>query len=559
MKKKRKNKKKNGLLKVFIVLLLICLIAFGAFVFLNNRKIETHTMFLASEDINLNVLDKDLQEVSFIRGKQVEASDRLKKIDDVDYIKIFIDDEEYYILDNYLADNKEDCVLEKELWVYRTCSIYKDVNGSKLNGLILKGEKIDVIGHSPLKDDGTVERYEYVDGYILSKYLTKDENKAINEDDSNYAAYFQNSTIDPYGAGSASTLDYYPNEKPKFEDNIMPDVCQALYINRSALYDIEEYIDYALSTHVNTFVIDIRDSHIITYASPVMQEYSISSYNAAAFTLDEFKAKVQKCKDAGLYVVARITIFKDSNFMNDHPEYAILDKYDDYQPFKYGGAYWPSAYCREVWEYNVELAKECISDIGFNEIQFDYVRFPEQIDYFADVLDALDLRNKYNETRAEAVQRFLMYASDEIHSVNGYISADVFGETSEGYVCAYGQYWPAISNVVDVISPMPYPDHFSPHSYGIEEYVWEVPYKLLTRWGINTNKQQALIPTPAKIRTYIQGYNSIHEPYVVYDNSKLDEQIRALIDSGVYDGYIVWNAGSYIDVYELYKEALSSY
>lgn len=553
------KKTRKVLLIILIVLLLLVCAALVYLLFFYNAKPKTQTKYLASDKTIVYVLNKDEEEASFIRGNTIEVSEKIKKIGDVDYLKAYIDDELYYVLEENLVDEKEDAVLEKQLWVYRTCSIYKEQSGSKLNGLIEKGEKIQITSHSPIKEDGTVDRYGFEGGYILTKYLTADEDYAKSENDSSYSKYFLERTSDPYGAGSASTLDYYENEKPEFEDNVMPDVCQTLYINTEALYDIEDYIDYALSTHVNSFVIDIRDSHIVSYASPIMAEKSPSSYKAAAFTKDEFIEKVKKCKDAGLYVIARITVFKDSNFMKDHPEYAILDLYDNNEPFLYGGAYWPSAYCREVWEYNVELSKECIEDIGFNEIQYDYVRFPEQIDYFADVLNALDLRNEYNETRAEAIQRFLMYAADEVHSVGGYVSADVFGETAEGYVCAYGQYWPAISNVVDVISPMPYPDHFSPHFYGIEEVVWEVPYKLLTYWGINAKRQQSLTPSPAKVRTYIQGYNAIYEPFVFYDNEKLDEQIRALIDSGIYDGYIVWNSGSFIDTYELFKEALSSY
>lgn len=553
-------KKKRKILIVLLIILIILILIGGALLFyFMNRKPQTETKYLASEETMVYLLNKDEQEVSFVRGTEIEVSEKIKKINDIEYLKAYLDDEEYYVLNENIVDEKEAAVLEKQLWVYRTCSVYESYEGSKLSGLIFKGEQINITSHSPLKDDGSVDRYGYDGGYVLNKYLTDDEAYAKSDNDSKYSKYFLERTNDPYGAGSASSLDYYENEKVTFEDNVMPEICQTLYINTEALYDIEDYIEYAKSTNVNAFVIDIRDSHIVTYASPIMKEKSPSSYEAAAFSKDEFKEKVKKCKDAGLYVIARITVFKDSNFMKDHPEYAILDLYDNNQPFLYGGAYWPSAYCREVWEYNVELSKECIIDIGFNEIQYDYVRFPEQIDYFADVLNALDLRNKYNETRSEAIQRFLMYACDEVHAVNGYVSADVFGETAEGYVCAYGQYWPAISNVVDVISPMPYPDHFSPHFYGIEEYVWEVPYRLLTIWGSYAKHQQTLIPTPAKIRCYIQGYNAIHEPFVFYDNEKVDEQIRALIDSDIYDGYIVWNSGSYLDTYELFKEALSSY
>ena len=86
-----------------------------------------------------------------------------------------------------------------------------------------------------------------------------------------------------------------------------------------------------------------------------------------------------------------------------------------------------------------------------------------------------------------------MYACDELHDLHAYVSADVFGETSNNYVTAYGQYWPAISNVVDVISPMPYPDHFGSHAYDIEEVVWTVPYKLMYAWGSQALGMQKLI------------------------------------------------------------------
>lgn len=552
--------KRNKGLKITVLILFIVALLLGGFLAytLINRETLT-TKYIASDKVDLNVLDKDGNDAALIRGYEVSVTNKTKSFNDVEYTKVYYGQDTYYVLNDNLADDRNNSVLEKELWVYRTCSVYKDDTSSSLNGLIEKGTKIDITGHSEVLADGSVERYEYEGGYIYSKYLTSDESYAINDNDSSYSKYMLTQTENTLGAGSASELDYYENPKPIFEDNVMPEVCQALYINTEAVKDIEDYIELAKQTNVNTFVIDIRDSHIITYKADTMKEYSPSSYEAGVFTKEEFKTQLDKVKDAGIYMVARITVFKDRHFMEDHPEYAIIDK-DGNVPFQYGGALWPSAYVREVWEYNVELSKEVVSDLGFNEVEYDYVRFPEEIDYYADVLDALNLQNKYNETRSQAIQRFLMYACDEVHKVGAYVSADVFGETSKEYVCAYGQYWPAISNVVDVISPMPYPDHFGQHSYGIEEVVWEVPYKLLLAWGKEALNQQTLIPTPAKVRTFIQGYNSIYEPFVVYDNQKLEDQIQGLIDSGIYDnGYIVWNSGSFIDNYCLYKEALSKY
>ena len=544
--------KKKTLKRIDLLLLVIVILLITVLVYRISNKEKLSDAYLASDTSDVLVYDEDDKEVSLVRGQLVSLSDKTKEKNGNEYHKVYLNDTVYYVYKDNLVLDRESSVLEKSLYVYRTCSVYQDKEGSKLAGLIERGEKINVIGHSPLKDDGSVERYQFDDGYILSKYLTNDKELL------NISNPFSNDTSNPYGAGSASELDYIGNEKVQIEGNVMPDVCKSLYINKEAMEDIEDYIELAKRTAVNTFVIDIRDAHIVSYKSDIMKERSISSYDAATFTMEDFKAQLDKVKDAGIYMVGRITVFKDKNFMIDHPEFAIADLNDDGKPFTYGGSYWPSPFVREVWEYNVELAKEAVTKLGFNEIEFDYVRFPEQIDYYADKLNALDLQNKYNETRSQAIQRFLMYAVDELHGVGAYVSADVFGETSNNYVTAYGQYWPAISSVVDVISPMPYPDHFNTHAYNIEEVVWEVPYKLMLAWGKEAKDMQDITLNKARVRTFIQGYNSINKPFVVYDNEKLLDQINGLADAGILDnGYIVWNAGSYIDNYCLYEDALS--
>lgn len=544
--------KKKTLKRIDLLLLVIVILLTIVLVYRFSNKEKLYDAYLASDTSNVFVYDEDDKEVSLVRGQLVSLSDKTKEMNGNEYHKVYLGGTVYYVYKDNIVLDRESSVLEKSLYVYRTCSVYKDKEGSKLAGLIERGEKINVVGHSPLKDDGSVDRYQFDGGYILSKYLTNDKELL------NISNPFSNDTSNPYGAGSASELDYIGNEKVQIEGNVMPDVCKSLYINREAMEDIEDYIELAKRTAVNTFVIDIRDAHIVSYKSDIMKESSISSYDAATFTMDEFKAQLDKVKEAGIYMVGRITVFKDKNYMIDHPEYAILDLTDDGKPFMYGGSYWPSPFVREVWEYNVELAKEAVTKLGFNEIEFDYVRFPEQIDYYADKLNALDLQNQYDETRSQAIQRFLMYAVDELHGVGAYVSADVFGETSNNYVTAYGQYWPAISSVVDVISPMPYPDHFNNHAYNIEEVVWTVPYKLLLAWGKETKDMQDITPNKARVRTFIQGYNSIRKPYVVYDNEKLLDQINGLSDAGILDnGYIVWNAGSYIDNYYLFEDALS--
>ena len=167
--------------------------------------------------------------------------------------------------------------------------------------------------------------------------------------------------------------------------------------------------------------------------------------------------------------------------------------------------------------------------------------------------DEIDYRNPYNESKAQAVQRFLMYACDRLHAVGAYVSADVFGECAEDYVCAYGQYWPAITNVVDAISAMPYPDHYGASGDWLP---WEHPYETLYSFGTKAAERQTEVPTPGAVRTWIQAYSAIKEPYTYYGPNQIAAQIEALRDSGNTGGYMTWNGASSITKYYDIQSAL---
>ena len=190
--------------------------------------------------------------------------------------------------------------------------------------------------------------------------------------------------------------------------------------------------------------------------------------------------------------------------------------------------------------------------MGFNEIQFDYVRFPEDA-YNMSQNSSTDFKNKYNEEKAEAVQNFLYYAADQIHKENVYLSVDVFGECSGTYVTSYGQYWPAISNIVDVISSMPYTDHF-----GRSVDTWSNAYQTVNNWAKGAAERQKEIPTPAVARTWITAYDTPYwNPTVTYDATKISDQARALSNAGLKGGFITWNSSSNINKYNQIKSAFS--
>lgn len=506
--------------------------------------------YLSSNKQEVTLYDLEHNEIKKLpRGTKVEELDSV----DEEYIKIKINEEEYLVKKENLNEN---IVLEKEIYVRTPSILYEDENG-KILGQLNKGEKLEIIGYDKIDESGKVNmykiKYNEQEGFVYEKYLNQNEEEALKNYDNGYYEKHLNRN-DLLGGGDAASLDYYPYEKPVFKENTMPEEVNALYINVDALKDIDEYIEIAKNTKINAFVVDIKDNEAPGYKSETMKKISKTNYENAKYTKEEYKEYIKKIKDNGIYVIGRITTFKDDYYALDNKEDVIFDKRTN-EPFNHNESYWPSAYSRNVWYFNVELAKESVKEFGFNEIQFDYVRFPDRT---SNAEEYLDYKNKYNETKAQAIQRFVMYACDELHKLKVYVSIDVFAESAHEYVTAYGQYFPAISNVADVISPMPYPDHFNEHQYGIENIVWTVPYNLIYTWANDyVNERQKETTTPAIVRTWIQTYDTIREPYIIYDNDKISDQIKGMYDAGIKKGYITWNSGSSIYKYKLLMDALN--
>ena len=550
MRKNRRIKRKPvGFLILIVLFLTLVLILIPK----DKLKLDnTSKMYISSNIESATLFDEEYNEVdSIIRGSEVTSYNTKEEREDGIYIKIKYNDEFYFINENNLTSDRTEIVKEKELYVRTNLTVYKDSASSKILSYIKKGEKLEVTGFDKVDKKGLVNKYKIkyndITGYVYGKYLVKTKEEADKVYDENGIQEYMSNMGNSLGGGTATHLDYYPYEKPKFENNKMPDEVRALYINSGAVKDIDSYIDFAINNNINAFVIDIKDNESPAYNSPVMKEYSPTNYQKAINEYEDYKSYVKKAKDAGLYVIGRITTFKDSYFVNDHKEVAITNSSG--APFSHNGSYWPSAYNRYVWEFTVELAKEAVTEIGFNEIQFDYVRFPDRTTTL-EKNGTINLNNTYGEEKAQALQTFIMYACDEVHNVGGYVSIDVFGESASNYVTAYGQFWAAISNVADVISGMPYPDHFNAHDYGISEVVWTVPYKLLNAWSKYVVSKQKVIPTPAVVRTWIQAYNTVKEPSVVYNSDKVSDEIQALYDNGLTGGYMTWNSGSSLTKYK---------
>jgi hypothetical protein len=521
--------------------------------------------FLSSNSYKVTLYNDELKPaVTMPRGLLVSVK-REKPLTDKQggtFYRIIIKGKKYYVAKDNLVIDKKQIVREKVVYVRTPIDIYKNIKAGQLLTLVNKGDELEVLDYDKVLDDGHVNIYQVKikdkTGYIYSEYTVLDKDEALlhYQPEQYYKVHQQRN--DTYGGGSAGNLDYYPVSKPLFDDNVMPDPIYALYLNSSSnvIRRIDEYIKLVEGTKINAFVVDIKDNESPGYRSKVMEAYSPINYRKANNSFETYQAAIKKLKAAGFYVIGRITVFKDKYYVLDHPEHGIINTKTN-EPLLHQNTYWPSPFQRGVWEFNVSLAKEAVLEMGFNEIQFDYVRFPDLTSRL-EKEGIIDFRNIYQEEKAQVCQRFLMYARDQLHPLKVYVGVDVFGESAHAYVTPYGQYWPALSNVVDVISGMPYPDHFNKYEYGFKVPVWTVPYELLNYWGKNyVMVRQKEIPTPAKLRTWVQAYDVLpnRDNYVEYNAEELEQQIRGLFDAGLVNGYMTWHGGSSINKYKQQLEA----
>lgn len=513
------------------------------------------------------------------RGTLVTANLTMaRELDGVTYIPVDADcflasipqdkvcNDTLYVKASQLVEKKSECALEKYVYVRTPATVVAD--SCRIAGFGAKGDSLLVAGADSVLADGSVLRYSVSllgrqrvpggasTGHIYGRYVCTSRAEALKKFKAPYIGSHAQ-VRNTFGGGVATECDFYPVEKPSFPGKPLKKTAYALYLNANpgTLKNIDEYIALAKETKINTFVVDIMDDQNPGYKADAMKRYSPTNYSRAGRGNQNLYVRlVKRLHEEGFYAVGRITCFKDAHFVKDHPECGLSDIHTG-ELLKHNKSYWPSAYNRYIWEFKVSLAVEAVRKFGFDEINFDYVRFPDRI---SGIKDRIDFHNQFGESRIQAIQNFVRYACDEIHEAGAYVSIDVFGETAnKGYTTEYGQYWPAISNVADVISGMPYPDHFADHAYGISK-PWNHPYETLKAWGDNVMGRQQTIPTPAVVRTWIQAYDvmkHVDSNGIKYNAANVEKEIRGLFDAGLTGGYVTWHSGSKLSKYREQSDA----
>lgn len=306
------------------------------------------------------------------------------------------------------------------------------------------------------------------------------------------------------------------------------DEVRAIYLSSDHLFNeakIAELERIIAATGANGIVIDFKDSNVLSQ--------------------DHMAGLARRFKRAGAYTIARIVVFQDSYFARKHPEVAIKKSSGE---FWYSGRavwrrYWIDPASPLVQDYTIAVAKRAI-DAGFDEIQFDYIRFPTDG-------NMKDIRypvfDESRETKGQVMERFFrnLRAALKAYNPQVLLSIDVFGEVFVyGKERGIGQHIEDVARYFDVISPMAYPSHYMCGEFKVQDPTAH-PYLVY-----NETLRKGLLHlggTKVIIRPWVQDFtiNSIYGcgPQVRYTADRIREEIRGGTDLGI-KGFMLWNAGS---------------
>ncbi|PLS84648.1 MAG: hypothetical protein CYG60_16820 [Actinobacteria bacterium] len=310
-----------------------------------------------------------------------------------------------------------------------------------------------------------------------------------------------------------------------------PEAVKALYVPGFVAEGegLDGVLRLAEETEVNALVVDVKDAGVTTYPSevPLAQEIGATSDR-----IPDLAAFVRGLKEKGVYPIARLAVFQDDVLPHARPDLAAIDATTGEPWLTYQGAAWANPYREEAQRYNVEIAKEAAA-AGFEEVQFDYVRFPS---------DGEMVNLAYGEetapTQEDAIAGFLEYAHGELEPMGVEVSADVFGLVGMNDYVGVGQVVSKMAPHLDVLCPMVYPSHYPPGAYGYDNpdvYPYEIVDLAMADFG---TKARAVNPG-IEIRPWLQDFDYLSE----YEPADVEAQMKATEEAGL-KGWILWNANA---------------
>lgn len=334
---------------------------------------------------------------------------------------------------------------------------------------------------------------------------------------------------------------------------VNPDEVKGIYLTmwsasmKSRMGELLKLID---DTEINSVVIDVKGSQ----GELIYEEWS------------GIGDLIKQLHKKNIFVIARVVAFQDSGYAKEHPEFALKTAGGALWRDRRGFA-WLDPASQGSWDHLVDVSRKAI-DLGFDEIQFDYIRFPTDGNLSAIVYPAWDGQRP----RSEALKEFFAYSTKKIKEYNPLIktSIDIFGYTFlRSDDLGIGQLLPDAVEHFDYISPMVYPSHYSNGNFGFDnpaDYPYEVIYKTIIEGLDSLAKQKLGLPAEAlveegesasedAIKEYLASVKPKIRPWIQvfdmgarYDGTKIKAQIKAVYDSGL-TGWLMWDPNNrYTDV-----------
>lgn len=300
------------------------------------------------------------------------------------------------------------------------------------------------------------------------------------------------------------------------------------------------------NSSLNAMVIDIKnDSGEVTYKMglPLSQEIG-----AEVRYVSDMPGLVRQLKEKGIYLIARIVAFKDPILAEKKPEYAVKNA-DGTVFHDNNGLAWVNPYKEEVWDYLIDLSKQAV-DLGFDEIQYDYIRFSTA----KGIAEADFGAESEGLTKQDAINGFLTKAYETLAPLGVYVSADVFGtiicNESDGELI--GQDYVEMAKHCDYICPMVYPSHYVNDAYGIavpDAKPYELIYASVADGEAKLAKAREADASVhiAKQRPWLQAFTATWvKGHIKYQGKQLQDQTRGAADAGV-EEWLLWNAANNYD------------
>ncbi len=313
---------------------------------------------------------------------------------------------------------------------------------------------------------------------------------------------------------------------------LVPQEIRAIYLsgqNAGNADVVQRLIDLIDQTELNAIVIDIKEGY-------VWYDTSVQFFHDASAVLPTYDPRplIQELHDRGIYVIARQVVFNDPIVAENRPDLAI--KTEDGGVWRgWMGDAWVNPFNRELWQPNIDLAVEA-AELGFDEIQYDYIRFPSDGD-----LTVADFGPNYTEDgRVAAIVEFLKESRKALEPTGAMLAVDIFGIVAVyGDDQGIGQRLVDIAPVVDYVCPMIYPSHFNATSIDVGGEPNDYPYETITL-SLALAKQK-MPGMERKLRPWLQDFDQ--PPFRDYTPDDVRAQIRASEEQGT-SGWMLWNAAN---------------